>query len=124
MKNNRVQLDAILAEAVAPPARRLTLFGLLGLGVIDSLASGLMTATEAVRSFFHADNCLFVRQRLKDKDADKVMSHGAQLADLFDVLPADEANREFRHELSVMRALCLKVLEGMRPAAYHQSPSA
>jgi hypothetical protein len=45
------------------------------------------------------------------------MSHGAQLADLFDVLPADEVHREFRHELSAMRALCLKLLEAQRSAA-------
>jgi len=37
---------------------------------------------------------------------DKVMSHGVQLPDLFDALPADEAHRQFQRELATMRALC------------------
>jgi hypothetical protein len=117
MTTNRVQLETILAEAGDPPAQRLSLFALLTLGVIDSLASGTMSAAEAVQSIFHADNCLFVRQRLKDKEAHKIMSRGVQLPDLFDVLPPDEAHREFRHELAAMRALCLKLLEAQRSAA-------
>jgi hypothetical protein len=117
MNHKQVHLDTLLAESSDPSDQRLTLFALLGLGMIDSLASGLMSATDGVRSFFHADNCQFVRQRLKDKAADKVMSHGVQLPDLFDVLPADEAHREFRHELSAMRALCLNLLETGRSAA-------
>ncbi len=117
MNQNYVRLESLLADSGDEPSRRLTLFALLGLGVVDSLGSGLMSATDAVRSFFHADNCLFVRQQLEDKDADKVMSRGTQLADLFDVLPADEAHREFRHELSAMRALCQKLIESERSAA-------
>jgi hypothetical protein len=39
------------------------------------------------------------------------MSHGVQLPDLFDLLPADEAHRQFQHELATMRTLCLKLLE-------------
>jgi hypothetical protein len=117
MSDHSVRLDSILAEAGEQTSRQLAVFALLGLGVIDSLASGLMSATDAVHSFFNADNCLFVRHRLKDKVADKVMSHGAQLADLFDLLPADEAHRQFRHELSAMRSLCQKLVEAVRPAA-------
>ena len=37
---------------------------------------------------------------------DKVMSHGVQLPDLFEALPADEAHRQFQRELATMRALC------------------
>ena len=37
---------------------------------------------------------------------DKVMSHGVQLPDLFEALPADEAHRQFQRELGTMRALC------------------
>jgi hypothetical protein len=39
------------------------------------------------------------------------MSHGVQLPDLFDCLPADEAQREFFHELETIRSLCLTILE-------------
>jgi hypothetical protein len=39
------------------------------------------------------------------------MSHGVQLPDLFDALPPEAAVREFQHELSAMRSLCLKILE-------------
>jgi hypothetical protein len=42
------------------------------------------------------------------------MSHGIQLTDLFDSLPAEEAQREYLHELEMMRSLCLKLLENAR----------
>ncbi|MGH7227051.1 MAG: hypothetical protein ACRELF_27865, partial [Gemmataceae bacterium] len=54
---------------------------------------------------------LFVRKRLRDKIADEIMSRGVQLADLFDSLPTDEAQREFQRELAIMRGMCLKLLE-------------
>jgi hypothetical protein len=92
-------------------------FALLGLGVIESLASGLMTVTDALRLFFHAENCLFVRKNLREKIADQIMSHGAQLPDLFDALSVEEAQREFQRELTTMRSLCLKLLENKPIAA-------
>jgi hypothetical protein len=117
MNDGSMRLEPILAESNGTPARRLVLFALLGLGVVESLANGLMSANEAVRLFFNADNGVFVRKRLKEKAADQVMSRGVQLPDLFDILPADEAQRQFQHELSAIRALCLKLLEGTRWAA-------
>ena len=45
------------------------------------------------------------------------MSHGVQLADLFDCLPSEKAQREFLHELSVIRGLCLKIIEGKQLVA-------
>src|SRR5262245_32762871 len=106
-----MELETLLAGSGKTPAHQLSLFALLNLGVIESLANGLLSATEAVRLFFNADNCFFVRKRLRVKIADKIMSHGVQLPDLLDVLLADEAQREFQHELAAMRSLCLKILE-------------
>lgn len=91
--------------------QQLTLFALLSLGIIESLASGLVSAADAVRVFFNAENCLFVRKRLGNKLADQIMGHGVQLMDLFDVLPAEEAQQEFQRELAAMRSLALKLLE-------------
>ena len=93
------------------------LFALLNLGIIESLASGALGATEAVRLFYNADNCLFVRKHVRDKIADRLMSHGCQVADLFDALPAEEAHREFRRELEIMRSLCRQLLEKAQLAA-------
>ena len=90
-------------------------FAFFNLGLIESLANGLLSAKEAVGRFYHADNCLFVRRVLKDKTADRIMSHGVQLVDLFDALPASGAQREFLHELAAMRGLCLQLLERCRP---------
>jgi len=95
----------------------LALFALISLGVLESLSNGLATASEAVGLFFNAENCLFVRKSLGVKTADEVMSHGVQLPDLFEALPAEEANREFYRELATMRSLCLKLLEKERLAA-------
>jgi hypothetical protein len=109
--NNRISLKILLAASGGTSAQQLVLFALLNLGIIESLANGLLSATDALRIFFHTENCLFVRKQLRDKTADAIMSHGVQLPDLFDALAREEAHREFQRELATMRALCLKLLE-------------
>jgi len=115
--NHSIQLETLLAEAGSLPAQRLALFALLNLGLVESLAGGSLSAADAVRLFFHAENCLFVRQHLRERVADEVMSRGVQLPDLFEALPAQEAQREFQQELATMRALCLTLLAEQRLAA-------
>src|ERR1700722_4578080 len=88
-------------------------FSLICLGLLESLDNGLISATDAVEDFFHADNCLFVR-KLRNKVADEIMSRGVQLPDLYDALPLDEAQRQFKRELAAMRSLCLRLLEKQR----------
>lgn len=87
------------------------LFALLNLGLIESLANGMMSPEEAIRLFYNAENCLYVQKSLRQKIAAEVMSRGTQLPDLFEALPADEALRQFQHELATMRSLCLRLLE-------------
>lgn len=113
----RMKLDILLATSRKSRPGQLALFALLNLGMIESLANGAIGAADALRVFFHADNCLFVRKELRDKTADEIMSRGAQLADLFDILPTEEGRREFQHELAAMRSLCLKLLEKKRMVA-------
>jgi hypothetical protein len=112
---NAMHLESLLAYAIPElaraPTRSLFIFASLNLGIIELLADGLLSATDAVRLFYNADNCLFVRRKLPGKLADKIMSHGVQLPDLFDALPADEAHRQFQRELATMRALCSKLLK-------------
>ena len=91
-------------------------FALLCLGIVESLTNGLMSVTDALRLFFHAENCLFVRKHLKEKIADQIMSHGVQLPDLFDALPAEDAQREFQREVTTIHSLCLKLLEDKQSA--------
>ncbi len=85
------------------------LFALLNLGITQSLACGALSATEALQNFYHTDNCLYVQEYCLSKEANVIMSHGVQLSDLFDSLPAEEALREFFHELETIRTLCLKL---------------
>lgn len=113
--NDRMALDVILPRSGKP--RQRGLFALISLGVVDSLAAGILTPTNAIRLFFHANNCLFVRTHLRDKIADEIMGRGLQLVDLFDALPPEKAIREFRQELDCMRSLCFKLLEGKRSVA-------
>ena len=115
MKNN-INLQALLSQA-SNNRQQIASFALLCLGIIESLTSGLMSVTDALRLFFHAENCLFVRKSLKEKIADQIMSHGMQLPDLFDALAAEEAQQEFQRELTTMHSLCLKLLEYKRIAA-------
>ncbi len=92
-------------------------FVALNFGMLGELADGSLSAAEAVRVFFHAENCLFVRKQLQDRRADEVMSRGVQLPDLFDTLPAQEAQRAFHRELAVIRALCRTLLAELRLTA-------
>ncbi len=98
-----MDLKVLLSEPRGTSTRPAAVFALPTLGIVESLANGLRSATDALRVFFHADNCLFVRGHLRDKLADKSMSRGVQLPDLFTVLTAEEAHREFQRELATMR---------------------
>jgi hypothetical protein len=111
-----IDLTVLLSNIDHRP-QQLSSFALLCLGITESLAGGSMTATEALRHFFHAQNCLFVRRTLQEKLADELMSRGVQLADLFDALPAEEAQRSFQRELGTMHSLCLQLLERQRVVA-------
>lgn len=114
--SQRIVLEELLSH-VEFPEQRVACVALLGLGIVESLTSGSLRATDAVRLFFHADNCLFVRRRLKDKRLDALMGRGVQLPDLFDVLPVEEAERQFRRELTTLRGQCLELIDGSRIAA-------
>lgn len=107
---------ARLALSAVPGSlsQQLELFALVNLGLVQSLSSGVLSPTEAVRSFYHADNCLYVRKHLRKREANAIMSHGVQLPDLFESLPAEEARREFYRELEIIRTLSLKLLSEHR----------
>lgn len=104
----------ILSATKGTIAQQQELFALLNLGLIQSLASGIVSPTEVVARFYHAENCLYVQKHFRQKTAHTIMSHGVQLPDLFESLPAEEAQREFYHELEIMRSLCLQLLEKRR----------
>jgi len=100
----------LISEVPGSLPQQLELFALMNLGLVQSLASGILSPAEAVERFYHADNCLYVQRCLRKREANAIMSRGIQLPDLFDCLPAEEARREFYHELETIRALCLKLL--------------
>jgi hypothetical protein len=107
----------ILSASGGNLAQQRELFALLNLGLIQSLASGVLSPTEAVERFYHAENCLYVQKHFRQKEATAIMSHGVQLPDLFTWLPAEEAQREFYHEIEIIRALCLQLLEKRRSSS-------
>ena len=114
----------VLSEAGSSPTQQLELFALLNLGMIQALASGVVSAAEAVRHFYHADNCLYVRKQLRNREANAIMSRGVQLPDLFESLSTEEAQREFCHELETMRSLCLKLLGNGRSSGVAERATA
>jgi hypothetical protein len=77
----------VLADASWDQTEQLEHFALLNLGIVQSLVSGVLSATEAIQRFYHADNCLYVRKHLRNNQANAIMSHGVQLPDIFDCLP-------------------------------------
>ena len=106
-----LQLQDLLRTSDQARVDPLTVFAFVILGVIESLTNGLMSPKESVRFVFHFDNCSYVRKRLKKKSANEVMGRGLQLADLFDGLPLEEAQREYARELAAMKALCMNLIE-------------
>lgn len=115
--NDKIHLESILSLPGRTPIEKLELFALLNLGVLESMSHGLMSASDAVRTFYHAENSLFVRRQLPDQIADEIMSRGVQLPDLFEALPTEEAQREFQRELTKIHTLCLSLLEQKLVAA-------
>lgn len=115
--NNTIELRQLLAKPGQTRTEQMEIFALLNLGILESLSHGLISATDALRTFFHAENCLFVRQQMRSRTADEIMSRGVQLPDLFDALPPLVAQRQFQHELAKMHALSLSLLETRRVAA-------
>jgi len=111
---HQVSSRIFLAATQGAIAQQQELFALLNLGLVQSLASGVISPTEAVERFYHAENCLYVQKHFRQKAAHTIMSHGVQLPDLFESLPAEEAQREFYRELEVMRSLSLQLLERRR----------
>jgi len=103
-----------LSDSTASREEQLHSFAILNLGLVQSLSSGVVSAEEALRIFYNAENCLYVKKKLRNREANEVMSRGVQLADLFEMLPVEKASREFFHELEAIRSLCLRLLERQR----------
>jgi hypothetical protein len=116
-KSARVSLQKLLSDPEKTRPQKLALFAWLNLGITESLARGHLKPADAIRIFFNGENCRFVQDELADKNAMKIMSCGVQLPDLFDILPAEKAQRAFQRELSIMRTLCVGILEHKRLAA-------
>lgn len=115
--SEKIYLKKLFSESGQPSEENLELFALLNLGILESLNHGFMSASDALRTFFHAENSLFVRQELRDQTADEIMSRGVQLPDLFEVLPTEEAQSEFQREMTALHGLCLRLLEQKMVAA-------
>lgn len=114
MKNS-IELSTLLTQETAKD--RLAVFAIIGLGLVESLKRRTLAAGMAVRVFFHASNCLYVKNNLRSAAANRFMSHGVQLEDLFDILPKKEAAAEFQKELEQMHSICLRILDSKRAAA-------
>jgi len=106
-----------LATITAGQEEPLALFAVTTLGVVDSLAAGSLTPSDAIHAFFHGKNIQYVKKKLNDDRSNEIMGRGVQLADLFDSMPVEEAHREFQHELQAIKSLCYGVLEGQRAVA-------
>jgi hypothetical protein len=70
----KIYLKSILLYGCRSPEESLKVFALLNLGILKALEHGLMSASEALRLFFHAENSLFVRQQLANSIADEIIS--------------------------------------------------
>ena len=78
-----------LSDVPGNPAQQLELFALVNLGLVQSLASGILSPDEAVKRFYHADNCLYLQRHFRRREANTIMSRGVQLPDIFECLPPE-----------------------------------
>ena len=74
--NDRIELAQLLSDTGRTRAEQVEIFALLNLGILESLSHGLISAADALRTFFHAENCLFVRRQVRNRTADEIMSRG------------------------------------------------
>jgi hypothetical protein len=114
----------VLSDTSGSLTQQLELFALVNLGLVQSLSSGILSPTDAIHCFYYADNCLYVQKHFRNKVASAIMSRGVQLPDLFESLSAEEAQREFNHELEMIRSLCLKLLAKKRLRDFTQRATA
>ena len=59
----------VLSVALEAIAQQQELFALLNLGLVQSLTSGVISPSEAVERFYHAENCLYVQKHFRQKAA-------------------------------------------------------
>ncbi len=111
-----LRLHSLFSGSKSKSADDLRTFATIALGVIDSLAAGVTTPTDAVRYFFNAENCQFVKTRLKNRLASQIMSGGVQLPDLSEALAPEVAFQEYQRELVGIRSLSLKLLTAKQSA--------
>lgn len=111
-----IDFISLLAQA-GNRQQRITSFAVICLGIVELLTRGAISPSEGLRLFFHGNNCRYIREHFAHTEADEIMSHGVQLPDLFDTLPAEQAQQEFQRELATIRALCLRLLGDERAAA-------
>ena len=88
-----VDFAKLLSGIGGPAGYRLGLFALLNLGVVELLANGALSAVEATRGFYNAENCLYVRKHLRDKTADKIMSHAFNCKICLRLCPEEKRNK-------------------------------
>jgi hypothetical protein len=117
MMTQRINLRTLLGNGQETSDDRLALFAWLNLGIVESLTRGILKPEEAVRIFFHGDNCLFVKTEFGEETAEEIMSRGVQLNDIFESLATERAEHEFQKELALMQSLSLSILQSERIAA-------
>lgn len=59
----------VLSKVSNASTQQLGLFALLNLRLVQSLASGILSATEAVQLFYNAESCFYVRKHLRNREA-------------------------------------------------------
>jgi hypothetical protein len=122
VRDRAISLETMLQHAHARRAQKLEAFAMLNLGIVQSLWSGVLAPESAIERFYNAENCLYVRRRIRDATCDEIMSRGVQLGDLLEILPAGEAQRAFSLELDTIRNLCLKLLSTEGPRRKNVRP--
>lgn len=65
-------LRVVLSELSGSVRRQLELFALVNLGLVQLMASGVLTPTEAVERFYHAGNFLYGQKHFRRKEAQMI----------------------------------------------------
>jgi hypothetical protein len=106
--HNYYQLIPVSDEPLTQSDARRS-FSVFGLGIVDLLEKRLVPPADAEFEFFNAQIIKLVKRSVKDREAIEFIERGSQLADLYDALPREVADKEFARELEAMRKLCEKL---------------
>ncbi len=103
MNRTVYELEALFGNPSLSADDRLRFLAVLNLGLVEALERELVSVADAESLLYQGKNGYLVAEHCPGELAEDIMARGVQLRDLADLLAPEEATRELRRELNVLR---------------------